>query len=44
MYRGSESTFNGKVVKRRFSRDQFYKSTEKRVDAMFKYNRNFVVN
>jgi hypothetical protein len=41
-YMKSETTLNGKVVKRGFKRDEFFENAEKRFDAMFGYNRNFV--
>ena len=41
-YRESESTLNGRTVKRGFNRDQFYEKAEKRFDTLFKYQRNYV--
>ena len=41
-YMGSESKLNGKMVKRGFNRDLFYKRAEKTFDTLFNYKRNFV--
>ena len=41
-YRESESTLNGRTVKRGFNRDQFYEKAEKRFDTLFSYQRNYV--
>ena len=41
-YMESESTLNGKTVKRGFKRDQFYENAERRFDSLFKYQRNYV--
>lgn len=41
-YMGSESKLNGKMVKRGFNRDLFYKRAEKSFDTLFNYKRNFV--
>ncbi|MCK0135307.1 MobB family relaxase [Arenibacter sp. S6351L] len=41
-YMESESKLNGIMVKRGFKRDQFYENAEKRFDALFKYQRNYV--
>ncbi|XCF04785.1 MobB family relaxase [Tamlana crocina] len=41
-YRASEVEMNGKMVKRGFDRDTFYRNAEKTFDAMFKYKRNYV--
>ncbi len=41
-YMGSESKLNGKMVKRGFNRDLFYKRAEKTFDILFNYKRNFV--
>lgn len=41
-YRESETTLNGRTVKRGFNRDQFYEKAEKRFDILFKYQRNYV--
>lgn len=41
-YMESESTLNGKMVKRGFNRDLFYKRAEKTFDTLFNYKRNFV--
>lgn len=41
-YKESEAPLNGKIVKRGFHRDQFFKAAEKTFDKEFSYNRNFV--
>ena len=41
-YMGSQSKLNGKMVKRGFNRDLFYKRAEKTFDTLFNYKRNFV--
>lgn len=41
-YKASEVEMNGKMVKRGFDRDAFYKNAEKTFDSMFKYKRNYV--
>ena len=41
-YRSSEVMMHGKLVKRGFDRDDFFKSAEKTFDRMFNYNRNYV--
>ena len=41
-YKASEVEMNGKMVKRGFDRDAFYKGAEKTFDSMFGYNRNYV--
>lgn len=41
-YKASKVKINGKEVKRGFDRNQFYKTTEKTFDKLFKYNRNYV--
>ena len=41
-YIESEASLNGQTVKRGFNRNQFYEQAEKRFDAVFQYNRNFV--
>ncbi|WP_209403667.1 MobB family relaxase [Pseudozobellia sp. WGM2] len=41
-YMESESKLNGKIVKRGFNRDLFYKRAEKTFDTLFEYKRNFV--
>lgn len=41
-YRASEVEMNGKMVKRGFDRDAFYRNAEKTFDAMFRYKRNYV--
>lgn len=41
-YRSSEVMMHGKLVKRGFDRDHFFKAAEKTFDRMFGYNRNFV--
>lgn len=41
-YMESESTLNGRKVKRGFNRNEFYNKAEKTFDTMFKYKRNFV--
>ncbi|WP_335965767.1 MobB family relaxase [Galbibacter sp. PAP.153] len=41
-YKASEVEMNGKMVKRGFDRDAFYKGAEKTFDTMFNYNRNYV--
>lgn len=41
-YKASEVAMNGKIVKRGFDRDQFFKNAEKTFDKTFGYQRNFV--
>lgn len=41
-YKSSEVEMNGKMVKRGFDRDAFYKNAEKTFDSLFKYKRNYV--
>ncbi|WP_417444183.1 MobB family relaxase [Joostella sp.] len=41
-YKASEVEMNGKMVKRGFDRDAFYKNAEKTFDTMFNYKRNYV--
>jgi hypothetical protein len=41
-YKVSEVIMNGKRVKRGFDRDNFFKSSEKTFDDLFKYKRNYV--
>lgn len=41
-YISSEVEMNGKMVKRGFDRDAFYKNAEKTFDSLFKYKRNYV--
>lgn len=41
-YKASEVKLNGKMVKRGFDRDAFYRSAEKTFDKMFGYKRNYV--
>lgn len=41
-YKASEVEMNGKIVKRGFDRDSFYKNAEKTFDSLFKYKRNYV--
>lgn len=41
-YRASEVVMHGKVVKRGFERDRFFREAEKTFDRIFNYNRNYV--
>ncbi|MFY0712617.1 mobilization protein [Seonamhaeicola sp. NFXS20] len=41
-YKASEVEMNGKMIKRGFDRDAFYKNAEKTFDSLFKYKRNYV--
>lgn len=41
-YRASEVIMHGKVVKRGFERDRFYREAEKTFDRMFGFKRNYV--
>lgn len=41
-YKASEVALNGKMVKRGFDRDKFFKNAEKTFDRIFGYQRNFV--
>ena len=41
-YKASEVELNGKLVKRGFNRDDFFKKAEKTFDKQFQYQRNFV--
>ncbi|WP_417858620.1 MobB family relaxase [Xanthomarina gelatinilytica] len=41
-YKSSEVIMNGKIVKRGFDRDQFFKKAEQAFDRTFGYHRNFV--
>jgi hypothetical protein len=41
-YKASETVFNGKLVKRGFDRDSFFKASEKTFDNLFQYKRNYV--
>ncbi|NKI28306.1 hypothetical protein SAMN04487911_12816 [Arenibacter nanhaiticus] len=41
-YKESEAVLNGQVVKRGFKRDYFIERAEKKFDATFNYNRNYV--
>jgi hypothetical protein len=41
-YKASEVVMNGKIVKRGFDRDAFYKNAEKSFDSLFAYKRNYV--
>jgi len=41
-YKASEVVMNGKIVKRGFDRDAFFKNTEKSFDSLFEYKRNYV--
>lgn len=41
-YMESETSLNGKLVKRGFKRDQFFENAEKRFDKMFLFKRHFV--
>ena len=41
-YKASEVEMNGKMVKRGFDRDAFYKNAEKTFDTLFNYKRNYV--
>lgn len=41
-YKASEVTLNGKIVKRGFDRDAFFKNAEQTFDKTFQYKRNYV--
>lgn len=41
-YKASEVMLNGKIVKRGFNRDAFFKNAEKSFDTLFSYQRNYV--
>jgi hypothetical protein len=41
-YKASEVAMNGKMIKRGFDRDTFFKNAEKTFDKTFAYQRNFV--
>jgi Family of unknown function (DUF5712) len=41
-YKASEVIMNGKMVKRGFNRDEFFKNSERAFDKLFSYNRNYV--
>jgi hypothetical protein len=41
-YKASETILNGKLVKRGFDRDTFFKASEKTFDNLFQYKRNYV--
>jgi hypothetical protein len=41
-YKASETELNGKIVKRGFNRDEFYKGSEQVFDRLFNYKRNYV--
>lgn len=41
-YKASETVFNGKIVKRGFDRDTFFKNSEQVFDKLFHYKRNYV--
>ena len=41
-YKASNIQMNGKLVKRGFDRDAFYKNAEQSFDALFNYKRNYV--
>tara|TARA_R110002051_G_scaffold63132_5_gene114929 strand:- start:32784 stop:33818 length:1035 start_codon:yes stop_codon:yes gene_type:complete len=41
-HKASETMLHGKLVKRGFHRDAFYENAEKKFDALFKYDRNYV--
>ncbi|WP_282117151.1 MobB family relaxase [Cellulophaga baltica] len=41
-HKASEVSMHGKMVKRGFNRDEFFKSSEKTFDSLFQYKRNYV--
>ena len=41
-YKASEVEMNGKIIKRGFDRDRFYKNSEQVFDRFFHYKRNYV--